>query len=219
VRWFRPLESVADSKHDKSSSAEGRAFNKVEELRVKAANSWSTSPHSLTLIVILKRDVLPTFPNDEFPDKPATFDDDIRPNGRLESADFIAGRLEAATDPVEIYWLWESLAEAWAAKCTPKKSELKKLSNDDRARIMAVIQGGEVGYDLTTVDEFSMYEYKHSEMLDLDYLSPSEPLLEGQGDLAGLLRRDVADPSSNREPSSPSKVMRLLSLLRQWIHR
>ena len=42
---------------------------------------------------------------------------------------------------------------------------------------MSAIAGGEVAFDLTTVDEFSMYRYIHTEMLDLDYLSPTEPML------------------------------------------
>jgi hypothetical protein len=180
VRWFRPLESLADSKHDKPSSAEGRMFQKVDELRVQTATSWSRPPHSLTLIVILKRDALPSFSDDGLPDKPTGFDRIIRPNGQLKPADFIATKLEATADPVEIYWLWEALTEAWAARCRPKESDLKKLDDDAQRRIMSAVQGEEVAYDLATVDDFSMYRYKRSEMLDLDYLSPAESLFESE---------------------------------------
>jgi hypothetical protein len=150
-------------------------FQLVDELRVEPSSPWSHLPHGLTLCVILKRDVLPLFPEDKLPQKPDGFDDTLRTGGQLKSADEIATRIEKTTDPVAIYWLWQALAEAWALKCRPRQSDLRRLDDAARDRTLKAVEDDEIAFDLTTVDDFSMYRYKHSEMLDLDYLSPSEP--------------------------------------------
>ena len=44
VPWFKPLESVIDSKHNKEASAEGRMFQLVDELRVEPSSPFPTPP-------------------------------------------------------------------------------------------------------------------------------------------------------------------------------
>jgi hypothetical protein len=69
VPWLRPLEVVMRSKHDRNSP-EGTAMRDVIELRVEAVGGWQNPPYALTLCVIVKPDVVPTFPDDEKPPCP-----------------------------------------------------------------------------------------------------------------------------------------------------
>jgi hypothetical protein len=160
--------------------------------------------------------VLPLFPGDQLPDKPAGFDDVLRAGGSLRSTDYIANRLESTTDPVEKYWLWQALAEAWAMKCRPKDSDLRKLDEEGSRRVREAVEDGEVAYDLTTVDDFSMYRYKHSEMLDLDYLSPSGAPFVSTEELPAKKEEGVpsADAASVVMPRRRSFISNLLSWIR-----
>jgi len=204
--WFKPLEDVAASKHDKLLSAEGRVFNLVEELRVGSAKSWSEAPHELTLLVVLKRDVLPVFQDNEYPDITSKIEGKIRPQGKLRPTDQLATMLEESHDPVERYWLWQALAEAWAAKCQPKQSDLKYLDPQTQARVVSAIADGEIAFELTTVDELSMYDYIRTEMLDLDYLSPPESMF-----------RLSSNTQQVDGPPSASDRATLSIRLRQWL--
>ena len=125
VYWFKPLQTVAASKHGNPLSAEGRAFERVEEFRIESAKSWSELPYELTLVVVLKRDELPVFGNDEYPDITREIEAEVRPGGRLRQADQLATMLEESRNPVQRYWIWQALAEAWAGKCRPKQGDLK----------------------------------------------------------------------------------------------
>ncbi|WP_327038955.1 hypothetical protein [Micromonospora maris] len=208
--WFKPLQSVAQTKHDNIQSAEGRAFQRVEELRVATAEPWSKAPHELTLIVILKRDVLPEFPDGEYPEKPPRFDETARPKGQLLPPDRLATMLEGALDPVEKYWLWQALAEAWAVRCVPRGGDIKHLQEEERARILSVIANGEISFELTTVDEFSLYRYVRSEMLDLDYLSPADGLFRSMPQLSPTA---LTDPAKPRVPLQQRVSIRLKSIV------
>jgi hypothetical protein len=158
-------------------SAEGRLLVNVAQFRVGVENPWSTAPYALTLIVVLESDVLPVFPDDTPPDIPEELDGFLRPDGHLVSVDKIAARLEATTDTVERYWLWLSLGEAWAAKCEAKPKDLKGLTADEQHRVLHAVEGDELHYEVVSEDRFTMAEYNASEMLDLDHLSPSWPLV------------------------------------------
>ena len=176
VPWLRPLEVVMQSKHDKNSP-EGAAMREVVELRVEAIGGWQSPPYALTLSVIVKPGVVPTFPTDEPPPCPEDLARWLRTDtGDLrQKSDAIANRLatERTRSPssAAVYWLWLSLAEAWAARCTP---DVGKRSPDDARKILAAV----AGIDADVVDEggFDLYRYRRSEQLDLDHLSPPIPL-------------------------------------------
>ncbi len=114
--------------------------------------------------------------------------------------------LEESHDPVERYWLWQALAEAWAAKCQPKQSDLKYLDPQTQARVVSAIADGEIAFELTTVDELSMYDYIRTEMLDLDYLSPPESMF-----------RLSSNTQQVDGPPSASDRATLSIRLRQWL--
>lgn len=203
VYWLKPLQEVAASKYDNPASAEGRLFNQVRELRVKVDRSWSY-PFALTLVVILEPGELPTFPNDDLPDITSSLTAWLRPNGVLRPPGEIAERLDASDDPIERYWLWQALGEAWSLKCRPKRGDLRSESEDKRLRIENAIQGGELGYEVMTTDDFSMTNYLNSEMLDLDHLSPVVPLIPSSSQPSGETQIESAiagDGSSHQTPS------------------
>ena len=176
VPWLRPLEVVMQSKHDKNSP-EGAAMREVVELRVEAVGGWQNPPYALTLCVIVKPDVVPTFPDDEPPPCPDDLAAWLRTDkGELQQASgAIASRLAAervrSSSSASVYWLWLSLAEAWAARCTP---DVGKRSPEEAARIQAAITG--IDADLVDEREFDLYRYRRSEQLDIDHLSPPVPL-------------------------------------------
>ncbi len=176
VPWLRPLEVVVQGRHNKDSP-EGAAMRDVVELRVEAVGGWQNPPYALTLCVIVERGVIPSFPTDDEPPCPHDLAVWLRSdNGNLrQTSTAIADRLAAERrgDPssATVYWLWLSLAEAWAARCTP---DLHKYSPEEAAEIQAAVDG----IDADVVDEsgFDLYRYRRSEQLDLDHLSPPPPI-------------------------------------------
>jgi len=70
-----------------------------------------------------------------------------------------------------VYWLWLSLAEAWAARCAP---DVGRRSPEDAAKILTAVTG--IDADLVDEHGFDLYRYRRSEQLDVDHLSPSVPL-------------------------------------------
>jgi hypothetical protein len=176
VPWLRPLEVVVQSKHDKDS-AEGAAMRDVVELRVEAIGGWLKPPYALTLCVIVRPGVVPAFPDDEQPRCPT----DLSVWLRTESGDLrqtpaaIAGRLETerrrSRSSASVYWLWLSLAEAWAALCIP---DVRKCSQEEAASVLAAVSG--IDADVIEESSFDLYRYRRSEQLDLDHLSPPTPI-------------------------------------------
>lgn len=176
VPWLRPLEVVMQSKHEKSSS-EGAAMRDVVELRVEASGGWQNPPYALTLCVIVKPGVIPTFPDDEPPPCPGDLVAWLRTDtGDLQqTSGEIANRLSAerthSPSSASVYWLWLSLAEAWAARCKP---DIGRRSSEDAAKILAAVT--EIDADLVDEGGFDLYRYRRSEQLDVDHLSPPIPL-------------------------------------------
>jgi hypothetical protein len=176
VPWLRPLEVVIQSKHDKNSP-EGAAMRDVVELRVEAADGWLKPPYSLTLCVILKEGMLPSFSGEEPPCPP-----DLAGWLRTESGELrrtsgeIAARLDAerrvSPSSVSVYLLWQALAEAWATRCRP--GDLRAFTSEEAAKIRIAVSVIEA--DVFTESGFDLYRYRRSEQLDLDHLSPPTPV-------------------------------------------
>lgn len=69
--WLAPLERILASKAGKDTSALGRVLEDVLEIRVRAEPSWMDDPPlELTVQLVVKAGVLPTFANDDLPDLP-----------------------------------------------------------------------------------------------------------------------------------------------------
>ncbi len=217
VYWLRPLQKVAESKHSKPESAEGRAFRHVLDLRLENGAPWERPPLALTLAVIVESGVVPVFPGDDLPDIPGDLAAWLRPKGQLQSADAIAKRLDAAVDPVERHWLWQAIGEAWASKCRPSDSDLKDLDESDRQRINGIVLNQEIASDVTSEDEYSLFRYRRSEALDLDYLSPSVPLFGSPVDLAARQSACRVDVDVHR--SSFRRVSAALGAMLRFLRR
>jgi hypothetical protein len=178
VPWLRPLQNTVNEKYRRPNSALGRAFKSVVELRVECSN-WQTAPFDLTLHVILQAGTLPELDEDEVAALPRSLANWLNPSsGVRPGAPKIAERifrteLGAGTvpSPLERHFLWMAFAEALADHCRPKDSDLVDSEVADAVRQI-------VGF-ASSDDDFSLAQYRRSEMLDVDHLSPPSPLEEG----------------------------------------
>jgi hypothetical protein len=65
--------------------------------------------------------------------------------------------------------LWLALAEAWAARCTPRERDKGEKA------IAEAVADGVVAADIVSEDEYSLARYRRSEQLDVEHLSPPTP--------------------------------------------
>lgn len=164
VAWLHPLEEVALSKTRRSTSPEGRAFARVEQLRIESETGWGSPPYELVLAVVVTPGELPMFPDDELPTMPDALRRDLydENTGALrKTAGEIAQKLDRTSDPVERYFLWMSLGAAWAAKCQPRGRVLPEV----RSAVSSLRA------EVVSADEYSLARVLRSEVLDLDHLS------------------------------------------------
>jgi hypothetical protein len=173
VPWLRPLQSLAQSKASSAASPEGQIFGRVAELRVESDNGWYDPPYDLKLTVIVNPGELPTFPEDDVPPSPDSLMARLRPGGALAAASQVAAMLLVATDPVDRYWLWQAIGEAWADRCKP---DLAKVPPGERAAVAAAVMDGGLAAEVVSADEYTLSQYRRSELLDLSHLSPPLPL-------------------------------------------
>ena len=180
VPWLTPLTDIVTSKSGKETG-EALALEQVVELRVEATDGWAAPPYDLTLVTIVRAGTLPELDEDEQIDPPPSLQGWLRaPGGRLRRASGdIANRLFAhkvdttgttpAPTPAERYHLWLALAEAWAAKCTPRGRD------KENPAVAEAVAGGEIAADIASDDEYSLARYRRSERLDVEHLSPPAP--------------------------------------------
>jgi len=180
VPWFAPLADVITGKYGKLTG-EALALEQVVELRVEATGGWKTPPYALTLVTIVRAGILPEIEEDNQIDPPTSLRSWLRtPDGRLRRASGdIANRLFAyqldstgrspAPTPPERYHLWLALAEAWAARCTPRERDKGEKA------IAEAVADGVVAADIVSEDEYSLARYRRSEQLDVEHLSPPTP--------------------------------------------
>lgn len=146
--WFSPLKDVAQSKAPRAGSAEGRAFRRVRQIRVRSDNGWAAAPYDLGITFVLDEGEIP-------------FVEELGDERGLEEwlqgkdANSIADRLDGGS-PLEQERLWNALAEVWVGRCHDK-------SAPGAVRSFSV--------DVATADEYSLALVQASEALDLDHLS------------------------------------------------
>ncbi|MFC9002708.1 hypothetical protein [Streptomyces microflavus] len=173
VPWIRPLQKLVESREGRLDSPAGWAFDRVVSLRLECEEGWKSAPYALTLCVILRAGVVPTFEPDFLPEMPAEISDwlydkngDVKP-----TANQIAERLkrdDEILDPTSRYWIWGGLVDAWAAACVAPQNAPQSVLN--------ALQEDRIRGDLCTSEDFSFERFRHSEELDLDHLSPALPL-------------------------------------------
>jgi hypothetical protein len=159
--WFDELAKSIRSKTGKLNSPEGRILENVIQFRIQSLNGWGEAPFDLRLIVIVKPSTLPMFADDLIPpfsEGSHTWAYGVDGNCRRAPSE-IAERIEASADAAEIYWLWATLGDAWAAKCCFKGRN-------------ACYDGSILGItsDVLSADQFTMTMQVDSEIMDLDHL-------------------------------------------------
>ncbi len=169
--WLRPLQTLARDKHAKPDSALGRALREVVELRVEATN-WQESPLEISLHVIIKSGTVPE-PDSIDSDPPQALATWLcPPDRRSRKPAEIAEKLFPADvsqrpSSLEAYYLWGALAEALAAACRPQGRDAAQQS------VMSAVSS--IVGQLSSEDEFTLSQYRRSELLDLDHLSHPTP--------------------------------------------
>ncbi|NED04372.1 hypothetical protein G3I55_22190 [Streptomyces sp. SID6648] len=172
--WLEPLKNTVISKAGNTQSDLGRVLEEwVVSLRLECDPSWDEQPpYQLTLLVIVKSDLLPQFDEIDLPELPAALEtwlyDEERNVKQRPAA--VAQRLVRAADGgdrVERYWLWEAFAESMAAECRPKST----VSDDVRVAVAE----GQFSWEVATVEDVTYERILRSEEIDLDHLSPPLP--------------------------------------------
>jgi hypothetical protein len=183
VPWFAPLSDIVIDKYGKSTTGEAFAFAQLIELRVEATGGWISPPYALTLVVIVPAGTLPELEEDDTITPTPELRKWLRKSdgGLRRTSGEIANRLFAhrldssekiphpVPEPIERYHLWLALAEAWADRCKPRGQDRNVPA------VAAAVDGGAVGVELLSDDEYSLARYRRSEQLDLDHLSPPTP--------------------------------------------
>lgn len=165
--WLSPLEKVLSSRSRKESSPEGRALNNIAEIRVEAVGGWGAPPYDLVLVFITEVGALPVLEDDDVPEIPTELGTWLYDGDRevCRTAADVANRLAVTASPVEQYWLWGALGEAWAAKCQPQAG----VPDEVRRAVRSVTA------EVVAADEYPLSRVRRSEQLDLDHLSPPTP--------------------------------------------
>ena len=141
---MKRLVDKVKSKHDKPESYEGRAFNRLKQVRVRANPDWEADRISISLIFIVGDDELPPLGEE---------DTETELWASKRDSATIAERLLSETDPRIRGPLWWRLGELWLDACKPSGT----IDSIDA--------------DLETWANFSLADVATSERLDLDYLS------------------------------------------------
>jgi hypothetical protein len=179
VPWLSGLREIVLEKANNERSAQGLAIDQVLEFRVEASapNRWTQAPYKLTLVLLLKDGVLLDSTD------PQPISDQLnqflnptyraKPMAEAIAKKLMANQLDSSISPPPMedrVHLWFALAERWAALCVPKSQSSQPDS------VKNAVEGGSFGVDLVPENEFSYARYRHSEMLDVQHLSPSYPL-------------------------------------------
>lgn len=163
VPWFDPLRPYFERRHEKDTSV-GRVLRAIRELRVQT-DDWHTPGAEVTLHVIVKRAEIPE------PDDGAISDDvrtlmDQEPTSLESVCDLLRpseGVVRGGPDGV---MLWHLVGRALAQMCVIDASKVS-------------IPGAEyavsrVECEVVSESEFTLWQFRHSETLDLDHLSPPD---------------------------------------------
>lgn len=163
--WLNPLADWIQSKAKSLTSAEGRMLDQVLQLRIQAVGGWASSPYDLRLLIVVRPEALPTFPDDHLPPFEEQLQSWLYDHEQLirQPPGVIAERIEATQEPSDRYYLWAGLGDAWTAKCKFKGADQE-------------VHGGsilDITSEVLTADQFTLTMQANSELLDLDHLSVS----------------------------------------------
>lgn len=159
IPWLAPLQKLLTDKSGHPAKPVGAVLDSIDEVRVSAANHWYAPGRELTLHVILKRDVLSARPDDTPPIPSETLADWL--NTKTRTVDDIAARIPKANgDDLEI--LWQQFVERLAERCLAHAHKHRDYAAGEVTDVVAV---------LATADDFTLYDFRRSQTLDLEFLS------------------------------------------------
>ncbi len=135
-------------KHDRDS-AEGRAWEKVRQIRATATDDWTDDEYDVTVTFVLDPTALPVGFDD------VTLDDDAYDEIEEMKINQLCDAIEDGTKPHLRAALWDRLVNAW----------IEEGPGDDNIRIDA---------EAVSADDYLIADYWKSRRLDLDYLSDDD---------------------------------------------
>lgn len=160
VECFEPLTDVLKSKAHKEHSPLGQTVAHLHSIRVHCED-WNTTPHELTLIVILEPGIVPSDPDDI-----GQAPNDLKPpsnmNCKTQINTYAQYLSTSGRSQDERYYAWQYLAAVWAQQC--EEAAAKKHYTEHVRTVTA---------ELVSVDDFPLSRVLRTESLDLDYLSSS----------------------------------------------
>lgn len=173
--WLEPLKETVIKKAGKTSSPLGRVLDEwVESLRIECTPSWDAgSPYQLTLLVLVKPELLPVLDEDEEPVASGELSQwlwDRNAHIRQNPASIAERLLKTPSSAATRYdrvWLWEAFAQSLADACRPKPQAPQETLN--------AVAGGAFDPEVTTTREITYERILRSEEIDVEHLSPPLP--------------------------------------------
>jgi len=160
---LKPVTKVLKSKARNEATPLGKVLTKVHSFRIRC-DDWATTPHDLTIVVILEPDVVP-LDLEDLPE-PAALTGALAvvkpPTLGAKIAKCIERLNQEQITPAERYFAWQYLVDYWAQQC----------QQEAKARGLTGVVGC-VTAELTSTDDFRLSDFLVTESLDLDYLSDS----------------------------------------------
>lgn len=160
VPWFDPLRSVVEKRHQKNSAL-GRVLRAITELRVEA-DEWSQAGRRVKLHVIVAADQIPE-PTDAEPSADVLSLD----SSNIRSLETVAALLRPDNDKVrggtDGVFLWDLVSQCLVNRCVTNVDHSKVSGSESAISELEGITWSET--------DFSLAQYRVSEMLDLDHLS------------------------------------------------
>jgi hypothetical protein len=160
VKCLGPLTAALKEKARKSQSPLGQALASLHSIRVQCED-WTSTPHELTLIVILQADVVPS-DLDDIGEPPQDIDAPSNANLKSQINKYATYLAAPSRSQTERYFGWQYLSEIWARQC-----EAAARSKGLTEHVSSVTA------ELAAVDDFPLSRVLKTESLDLDYLSAS----------------------------------------------
>ncbi|MFF3276235.1 hypothetical protein ACFYWU_35675 [Streptomyces chrestomyceticus] len=174
VPWLEPLKRSVISKAGKSSSPLGHVLDEwVESLRLECTSSWDAGPpYQLTLLVIVKPDLLPAVDEGEMPAAPPQLKKwlwDDEGDVKQPSAAIADRLIKSGTcgDRSERLWLWEGFGQSLVAACKPVPSA--------SGEIIGAVADGCIDVEVCTIRDITYERILRSEEIDVEHLSPPLP--------------------------------------------
>lgn len=167
VPWLNPLVQLIRKKYKKNSSLGALLRDVIVEVRVQELGQWTAAPYRLVIHTIVKAEYLSTKVEDEVDNSEVELAERLYHGDKPLPPHELANIYVSATNSLQRELVLDALAQSFAASCVPAERD-RSLAGVLHA-VSPRVEGR-----LSSDDEFSLAEYRKSELLDVEYLSTPE---------------------------------------------